>query len=114
MVANTIRPLANAIAEFILETSNKTVGKPPIAFVKMCEVSPEILALITGKHIINTITQYKPLTATSISLGGRVETEVSLKNFKFLNPLVPLDHATTILFNGAESVRPPPYIRLIF
>ena len=86
MVANTIRPLANAIAEFILETSNKTVGKPPIAFVKMCEVSPEILALITGKHIINTITQYKPLTATSISLGGRVETEVSLKNFKFLNP----------------------------
>ena len=86
MVANTIRPLANAIAEFILETSNKTIGKPPIAFVKMCEVSPEILALITGKHIINTITQYKPLTATCISLGGKVETEIALKNFKFLNP----------------------------
>ena len=61
MVANTIRPLANAIAEFILETSKKTIGKPPIAFVKMCEVSPEILALITGKHIINTITQYLSL-----------------------------------------------------
>jgi DNA-directed RNA polymerase len=86
MVANTIRPLANAIAEFILETSNKTIGKPPIAFVKICEVSPEILALITGKHIINTITQYKPLTATCISLGGKVETEIALKNFKFLNP----------------------------
>ena len=86
MVANTIRPLANAIAEFILETSKKTIGKPPIAFVKMCEVSPEILALITGKHIINTITQYKPLTATCISLGGKIETEIALKNFKFLNP----------------------------
>ena len=86
MVANTIRPLANAIAEYIQETSKKTIGKPPIAFVKICEVSPEILALITGKHIINTITQYKPLTATCISLGGKIETEIALKNFKFLNP----------------------------
>jgi DNA-directed RNA polymerase len=86
MVANTIRPLANAIAEYLTETSQKTIGKPPIAFVKMCEIEPEILALITGKHIINTITQYKPLTATAISLGGKVETEVSLKNFKYLNP----------------------------
>jgi DNA-directed RNA polymerase len=86
MVANTIRPLAMAIAEWIEDTSKKTIGKPPIAFVKLCEVEPEILALITGKHIINTITQYKPLTATCISLGGKVETEISLKNFKNLNP----------------------------
>lgn len=86
MVANTIRPLAKAIAEWIEDTSKKTIGKPPIAFVKLCEVEPEILALITGKHIINTITQYKPLTATCISLGGKVETEISLRNFKNLNP----------------------------
>jgi len=86
MVANTIRPLAMAIAEWIEDTSKKTIGKPPIAFVKLCEVEPEVLALITGKHIINTITQYKPLTATCISLGGKVETEISLKNFKNLNP----------------------------
>lgn len=86
MVANTIRPLAKEIAEWIETTSKKTIGKPPIAFVKMCEVEPEILALITGKHIINTITQSKPLTATCISLGGKVETEISLKNFKLLNP----------------------------
>ena len=86
MVANTIRPLAKAIAEWVQEQSQKTIGKPSIAFLKMCEVEPEILALITGKHIINTITQYKPLTATCISLGGKVETEISLRNFKFLNP----------------------------
>lgn len=86
MVANTIRPLAMAIAEWIKDTSEKTIGKPPIAFVKLCEVEPEVLALITGKHIINTITQYKPLTATCISLGGKIETEISLKNFKKLNP----------------------------
>ncbi len=86
MVANTIRPLAMAIGEWLQEASKKTIGKPPIAFVKMCEVEPEILALITGKHIINTITQYKPLTATCISLGGKVETEISLRNFKTLNP----------------------------
>ena len=58
MVANTIRPLANAIGEWLQEQSKKTIGKPPIAFMKMCEVEPEVLALITGKHIINTITQY--------------------------------------------------------
>lgn len=86
MVANTIRPLAIAIAEWIEETSKKTIGKPPIAFIKLCEVEPEVLALITGKHIINTITQYKPLTATCISLGGKIETEISLRNFKNLNP----------------------------
>ena len=86
MVANTIRPLAMAIAEWVEEQSKQTIGKPSIAFTKMCEVEPEILALITGKHIINTITQYKPLTATCISLGGKVETEIALRNFKFLNP----------------------------
>ena len=86
MVANTIRPLAMAIAEWVQEQSKQTIGKPSIAFTKMCEVEPEILALINGKHIINTITQYKPLTATCISLGGKVETEIALRNFKFLNP----------------------------
>ena len=86
MVANTIRPLAMGIGEWIKNTSERTVSKPPIAFTKICEVEPEILALITGKHIINTITQYKPLTATCISLGGKVETEIALKNFRHLNP----------------------------
>lgn len=86
MVANTIRPLALAIGEWLEETSKKTIGKPPIAFMKLAEVEPEVLALITGKHIINTITQYKPLTATCISLGGKIETEISLRNFKSLNP----------------------------
>ena len=86
MVANTIRPMAKEIAEWVTEQSKKTIGKPSIAYTKMCEVEPEILALITGKHIINTITQSKPLTATCIALGGKVETEISLKNFKTLNP----------------------------
>ena len=86
MVANTIRPLAMAIGDWITYTAKNTVSKPPIAFTKLCEVEPEILALITGKHIINTITQYKPLTATCISLGGKVETEIALKNFRHLNP----------------------------
>ena len=86
MVANTIRPLAMHIGDWIKRTSERTICKPPIAFTKLCEVEPEILALITGKHIINTITQYKPLTATCISLGGKVETEIALKNFRYLNP----------------------------
>ena len=42
--------------------------------------------MITAKHVINTITNTKNLTATAITLGGRVETEISLKNFKGLNP----------------------------
>ena len=86
MVATTIRPLANAIEQYFKNCHNSTIGQPPIAYVKMSNISPDILALITGKHIINTITQSKPLTATSISLGGKVETEEALKNFQALNP----------------------------
>jgi DNA-directed RNA polymerase len=92
MVANTIRPLAMEIASWIQkETEND--GKLDIpnhrktkAFMKVCEVAPEILALITAKSIINTISQDKPLTASAITLGGKVETEIALKNFKTLNP----------------------------
>ena len=86
MVANTIRPLAVEIAQWIEDTSKNIVKKPPLAFIKICEVAPEILALITAKSIINTITQNRPLTATCITLGGKVETEIALKNFKLLNP----------------------------
>lgn len=86
MVATTIRPLADAIEQYFKTCHHATIGQPPIAYVKMSNISPDILALITGKHIINTITQSKPLTATSISLGGKVETEEALKNFQALNP----------------------------
>ena len=86
MVANTIRKLATEISQWIDDTSKNIVKKPPLAFIKICEVAPEILALITAKSIINTISQNRPLTATCITLGGKVETEIALKNFKLLNP----------------------------
>ena len=86
MVAETIRPLAESINEFLTTSSKNTIGKPPVAYLKLCELEPEISALITGKHIINTVTQYKPFTASCISLGGKIETEIQLKNFKHLNP----------------------------
>ena len=88
MVANTIRPLANKIKEYLEQCAekSKTAGQPPVAFMHLSGVDPEISALITAKHIINTITQYKPLTATCISLGGKIETEEQLKNFQYLNP----------------------------
>jgi len=86
MVANTIRPLAIGIKEYLETCAKNTIGQPPVAFMHLAGVDPEISALITAKHIINTITQYKPLTATCISLGGKIETEEQLKNFQFLNP----------------------------
>ena len=86
MVANTIRPLAMGIKEYLETCAKNTIGQPPVAFMHLAGVDPEISALITAKHIINTITQYKPLTATCISLGGKIETEEQLKNFQFLNP----------------------------
>jgi|TARA_Y100000004_G_scaffold86777_1_gene97260 DNA-directed RNA polymerase len=88
MVANTIRPLAKRIKDYLEDCAekSKTAGQPPVAFMHLSGVDPEISALITAKHIINTITQYKPLTATCISLGGKIETEEQLKNFQYLNP----------------------------
>ena len=68
------------------ETAEKSKGKPQIAYLRLCEVEPEISALITAKHIINTVTQQKPFTASCIALGGKIETEVQLKNFRQLNP----------------------------
>ena len=85
MVAQTIKPLASAINDYLKGQADKT-GRPEIAYLRLCEVEPEISALITAKHIINTVTQQKPFTGTCIALGGKIETEVSLKNFKNLNP----------------------------
>ena len=81
----TIRPLANSINEFLNKIAEKTQGRPDIAYLRLCEVEPEISALITAKHVINTVTQQKPFTGSCIALGGKIETEVQLKNFKNLN-----------------------------
>lgn len=86
IVANTIRPLAIAIAEWVEQSIQNVHSKTPIALKYISQVDPKIVALITAKHVINTITHTKNLTATAITLGGRVETEISLKNFKALNP----------------------------
>ena len=74
--------LAIGIKEYLETCAKNTIGQPPVAFMHLAGVDPEISALITAKHIINTITQYKPLTATCISLGGKIETEEQLKNFQ--------------------------------
>jgi DNA-directed RNA polymerase len=87
MVAQTIRPLANSINDFLNTIAEKTEGRPEIAYLRLCEVEePEISALITAKHVINTVTQQKPFTGSCIALGGKVETQVQLKNFQKLNP----------------------------
>ena len=87
MVAQTIVPLAEAINDFLNTIAEKTEGRPEIAYLRLCEVEePEISALITAKHVINTITQQKPFTGSCIALGGKLETQVQLKNFQKLNP----------------------------
>ena len=86
LVANTIKPLAEAILTFIDESSKIKIGQPPIAYRLLSEVQPEISALITAKTVINTLSQNKPLTAMAIVLGGKIETEIALKNFHSLNP----------------------------
>ena len=68
MVSNTIRPMAQEIQTY-LESNEVSKGQPEKAFTKLKLVEPEISALITAKHIINCISQHKPLTATSISSG---------------------------------------------
>ena len=86
LVANTIKPLGEAIFNFIDESSKLKIGQPPIAYRLLSEVQPEISALITAKTVINTLSQNKPLTAMAIVLGGKIETEIALKNFANLNP----------------------------
>ena len=85
MVSQTIIPLTNAIQTYFEEQSN-TRGQPPVAFRLIRGIEPEILALITAKHLINTISQQRAFTSTCIKLGGKIETEQSLQNFKSLNP----------------------------
>ena len=85
MVRETIRPLAKAIQEYLINQDDKTGGRPEIAFQHLCEVEPEISALITAKHVINTVTQQKPFTGSCIALGGKIETEVAMKTFKLTN-----------------------------
>mgnify|MGYP003134001526 CR=1 FL=1 len=56
IVANTIRPLAIAIAEWVEQSIKNVHSKTPIALKYISQVDPKILALITAKHVINTIT----------------------------------------------------------
>lgn len=86
LVSETIRPLAYGIVNFLEQCAKQTTGQPPVAFMFLSGIDPEVTALITAKHIINTITNHRPLTATCIALGGKIETEEQLKNFKNLNP----------------------------
>ena len=87
LVANLIRPYAEAISEWVEQASSNVHSKTPIALQKISQIKdPKVTALIALKHIMNTITTTKNLTATAIKLGGRIETEISLKNFKNLNP----------------------------
>ena len=71
MVANTIGPLAKLINEYLSGQADKEGGRPEMAYLRLSEVEPEISALITAKHIINTITQQKPFTGSCIALGGQ-------------------------------------------
>ena len=87
LVANLIKPYAEAINEWVAQASSNVHSKTPIALQKISQIEdPKVTALIALKHIMNTITTTKNLTATAIKLGGRIETEISLKNFKNLNP----------------------------
>ena len=40
MVANTIRPLAIGIKEFLEQCAKKTIGQPPVAFMHLAGVEP--------------------------------------------------------------------------
>ena len=88
MVRQTIRPLAQAIQEYLIYQDEKSGGRPEIAFQHLCEVEPEISALITATHVINTVTQHKPFTGSCISLGGKIETEVAMHTFKHRNAVL--------------------------
>ena len=59
IVANTIRPLAIAIAEWVELALPEVHSKTPIALKYISQVDPKIVALITAKHVINTITILK-------------------------------------------------------
>ena len=83
MVSRAIQPMADHIVKFFNESGIK--GKPHMAFTFAKEIPPETIAVITAKHIINMMVQRKALTATAISLGEKIETEVALRNFALAN-----------------------------
>ena len=83
MVSQTIQPLAQAIVDFY---NDSRIGRPHIAFVMTKDIEPETTAVIVAKHIINTLTMKKALTATAISLGEKIETEVAMGTFAEANP----------------------------
>lgn len=84
MVSRAIQPMADHIVKFFNEDGIN--GKPHMAFKYAKDLPPEVIAVITAKHIINTMVQRKALTATAISLGEKIETEVAMRNFAHANP----------------------------
>lgn len=87
LLASTIRAFSTGIINFLEASKEKKKGATPVAVKKMQDgIDPEVLAMISARQVINSISQTRPLTATAITLGTKIEDELALDNFRKVNP----------------------------
>ena len=85
LLANSIRPLSEAIQKYV-EDESQTKGVTPIAKRLLSLIEPDIAALVTAKSVINSITISRKLTSSAINVAGKIEDETALRLFEESNP----------------------------
>ena len=84
LLANSIRPLSEAIQKYV-EDESQTKGVTPIAKRLLSLIEPDIAALVTAKSVINSITISRKLTSSAINVAGKIEDETALRLFEEVN-----------------------------
>ena len=85
LLSNSIRPLSEAITQFVNEGGNQK-GVQPISRRLLSLIEPDIASLITAKSIINSITIARKLTSAAINVASKIEDEVALRTFEESKP----------------------------
>jgi DNA-directed RNA polymerase len=86
LLKNAIEPLIQKIIEHIQEDGNNRRGPKSISSQYLPLLEPEVIAFITAKTVLNSITYRNPFANTAMRVANALEDEVRLRYFQGVNP----------------------------
>ena len=81
LLKKTIEPMAQALTEY-LEANSTGRGRRPVAIEHLQKLSPETIAFLSAKSVLNSITKRLSLQNAAMNIGGLIEDELRLRHFQ--------------------------------
>ncbi|MGE0175310.1 MAG: DNA-directed RNA polymerase [Oligoflexales bacterium] len=78
LLKGSINPMIEAIEDYY-QVAYSSKGQKPAAYRYMSLLEPEVLAFLTAKSILNSVTLKQPLTHAACQLGELIEDEVRFR-----------------------------------